>query len=65
LLAGQEVRVVAVGDDYTKWEGFKDEATGETAIGCSYAALCSSVHEGSLILCADGTLTLQVLEVIT
>jgi hypothetical protein len=28
VTAGQEVTVVAVGDDYTTWQGFKDEATG-------------------------------------
>lgn len=28
LEAGQEVTVVAVGDEYTTWEGYKDEATG-------------------------------------
>ncbi len=40
LEAGQMVTVVAVGDDYDKWEGYKDEATGETKIGISYAKLC-------------------------
>lgn len=40
LVAGQTVTVVAVGDDYDKWEGYKDEATGETKIGISYAKLC-------------------------
>ncbi len=55
--------VVAVGEEYTKWQGYKDPATGITKIGCSYGALCYSVHPGSHILCADGTLSLEVLEV--
>ena len=40
LVAGQEVTLVAVGDAYDKWEGFKDAATGETKIGISYDKLC-------------------------
>jgi hypothetical protein len=28
LVAGQDVTLVAVGEQYTTWEGFKDEATG-------------------------------------
>jgi pyruvate kinase len=28
LKKGQEVIVVAVGDEYTSWEGYHDEATG-------------------------------------
>ncbi|PNG99389.1 Pyruvate kinase, cytosolic isozyme, partial [Tetrabaena socialis] len=63
LEAGQEVTVVAVGDDYDTYEGFKDEATGETKIGLSYAKLCQSVVPGSRILIADGTLSIEVLEI--
>ncbi len=40
LEANQEITVVAVGDDYDKWEGYKEEKTGETKIGISYAKLC-------------------------
>lgn len=29
LEAGQELIVYAAGDEYTTWEGYKDEATGE------------------------------------
>jgi pyruvate kinase len=29
LVKGQQIVVVAAGDDYTSWEGYKDEATGE------------------------------------
>jgi hypothetical protein len=49
-----------VGDAYTSWEGYKDEATGETKIGLSYAQLCKDVKEGSRILVADGAVTIQV-----
>eukprot|EP00198_Chlamydomonas_reinhardtii_P006402 XP_001695738.1 pyruvate kinase [Chlamydomonas reinhardtii] len=63
LDANQEVTVVAVGDDYDKWEGYKDEKTGETKIGISYAKLCQSVRVGSRILVADGSLTIEVLEI--
>ncbi|KAG2439977.1 hypothetical protein HXX76_004095 [Chlamydomonas incerta] len=65
LEANQELTVVAVGDDYDKWEGFKDEATGETKIGISYAKLCQSVSVGSRILVADGSLTIEVLEILS
>lgn len=34
LVAGQEVTLVACGDDYVTWEGFKDEATGEWTPSC-------------------------------
>ena len=63
IVAGQEVTLAAVGAEYTSFEGFKDEATGETVVGCSYAKLCSSVSPGMKILCADGTLSLEVLRV--
>lgn len=52
--------MVAVGDAYTTWEGYKDEATGETKIGVSYAQLCKDVKEGGRILVADGAVTIQV-----
>jgi hypothetical protein len=57
---GQEVTVVAVGEEYTSWEGFKDEATGETKIGLSYAKLCKFVKPGNTILMSDGTITIKV-----
>ncbi|EFJ40446.1 pyruvate kinase [Volvox carteri f. nagariensis] len=60
LEAGQMVTVVAVGEDYVRWEGYKDEATGETKIGISYAKLCQSVAPGSRILVADGSLAIEV-----
>eukprot|EP00798_Chlamydomonas_sp_ICE-L_P001363 gene1363-32726_t len=65
LEAGQEVTLVAVGEDYTTWEGFKDESTGETKIGISYAKLCQSVQPGYRILISDGTLVIQVLEILS
>ena len=39
LEAGQELRLFAAGADYTTFEGFKNEETGETVIGCSYEKL--------------------------
>ena len=59
-LALPQVKVVAVGAAYTSFEGYKDEATGETVIGLSYASLCQHVKPGGRILLADGSLTLQV-----
>ncbi|KAG2495346.1 hypothetical protein HYH03_006615 [Edaphochlamys debaryana] len=64
LEAGQELTVVAVGDEYDKWEGYKDETTGETKIGLSYAKLCQSVQVGSRILVADGSLAIEVVEIL-
>ena len=58
--AGQEITVVAVGDDYTTWEGFKDSETGETKIGLSYSELCQSVTPGNVILLADGSVSIKV-----
>ncbi|GLC61308.1 hypothetical protein PLESTB_001741900 [Pleodorina starrii] len=60
LEAGQKVTIHAVGDEYTSWEGYKDEATGETHIGLSYAKLCASVKEGNRILLADGSISISV-----
>eukprot|EP00195_Chlamydomonas_chlamydogama_P007138 CAMPEP_0202895824 /NCGR_PEP_ID=MMETSP1392-20130828/4951_1 /ASSEMBLY_ACC=CAM_ASM_000868 /TAXON_ID=225041 /ORGANISM="Chlamydomonas chlamydogama, Strain SAG 11-48b" /LENGTH=1605 /DNA_ID=CAMNT_0049580967 /DNA_START=110 /DNA_END=4924 /DNA_ORIENTATION=+ len=64
LEAGQQVTVVAVADEFTKWEGYKDEATGEIKIGLSYAKLCKSVKQGNIILIADGAISLQVKEIL-
>jgi len=50
LVQGQELRVVI---DYE----FKGD---NTCIAVSYDKLCSSVKEGSVILCADGSLSLKV-----
>lgn len=36
----RQVTLVAVGETYQTWEGYKDAATGETKIGISYAKLC-------------------------
>ena len=64
LDAGQELVLHAAGDDYTTFEGFKDEATGETVIGCSYAALAQSVKPGNRILWADGSVVFVVKEIL-
>ena len=63
LEAGQAIIVEAVGDRYTSWEGYKDE--NETRIGLSYEKLCQSVEPGGKILLADGTITIQVDEIIS
>jgi Pyruvate kinase, barrel domain len=44
---------------------FQDEATGETRIGMSYAKLCESVSPGNRILIADGTIVIEVLEILS
>uniref|UniRef100_A0A7S2R7I1 Pyruvate kinase n=1 Tax=Mucochytrium quahogii TaxID=96639 RepID=A0A7S2R7I1_9STRA len=36
----------------------------ETKIACSYKSLCTSVKVGSTILCADGSLTMKVVEIL-
>jgi pyruvate kinase len=63
LEEGQEIIVEAVGDRYTEFEGFKD-STG-TRIGLSYAKLCSSVAKASRILLADGTISIEVEEILS
>jgi pyruvate kinase len=60
LEAGQEISVVAVGDEFSSWEGFKDPESGETKIGLSYAKLCQSVAPGNVILLADGSVSIKV-----
>jgi pyruvate kinase len=65
LVAGQSIIVEAVGDQYTEFQGYKDEATGETRIGLSYDKLCQSVKVGNRILLADGSLSIQVDEILS
>lgn len=60
LTEGQQITVVAVGDDYTSWEGYKDESSRETKIGLSYAKLCQDVKVGGRILLADGSVGIKV-----
>jgi hypothetical protein len=62
--AGQEVVIVAVGNDYTSWEGGLEEASGRARIGLSYAKLCQSVRPGQIILMADGNVSVEVLQVL-
>jgi len=62
LEAGQSIIVEAVGDDYVNFEGYKTEE--ETRIGLSYAKLCTSVKPGNKILLADGSITIQVEEIL-
>ena len=55
-----QVKIVAAGADYTTFEGYKNEATGETVIGLSYGSLCQHVKPGGRILMADGSLAIEV-----
>lgn len=64
LEAGEEVIIYAAGDDYTTYEGFRDRESKKTNIGCSYAALASTVSPGDRILFADGMVVLSVLEIV-
>lgn len=63
LVQGQEVIIEAVGDSYTTFEGYSTES--ETRIGLSYAKLCQSVQPGGKILMADGTISIEVLEIVS
>ena len=63
LEAGQEIIVYAAGpDEYTTFEGYKTPE--ETKIGCSYAKLCQSVKPGNRLLFADGSVVIEVLEIL-
>ena len=55
-----QVKIVAAGAAYTSFEGYKDEATGETVVGLSYDKLCQHVKPGGRILVADGSLAIKV-----
>jgi pyruvate kinase len=63
LEAGQEILIHAVGDKYTEFEGYKTE--DETVIGLSYAKLCTSVTTGNIILLADGTISIEVISLVS
>jgi pyruvate kinase len=54
------VTVVAVGAEYTTWEGGRDAATGAVTIGLSYDKLCHDVKPGGRILMSDGTISIEV-----
>ncbi|KAF8059377.1 hypothetical protein HT031_005182 [Scenedesmus sp. PABB004] len=65
LAKGQEVEVVAVGPEaYTSWEGYVDEASGRAVIGLSYDKLCQFLRPGNTILLSDGTITIEVKEIL-
>ncbi|CAG9465389.1 unnamed protein product [Pedinophyceae sp. YPF-701] len=63
LEAGQDIIVEAVGDKYTEFQGHKTET--ETRIGLSYAKLCTSVKPGNRILLADGSVVIEVVEILS
>eukprot|EP00854_Cymbomonas_tetramitiformis_P018552 gene18553-22149_t len=62
LEAGQEILVYAAGAEYTTFEGYKTPE--ETKIGVSYEKLCQSVKPGNRMLFADGTLSIEVVEIL-
>ena len=63
LEAGQDIIVYAAGpEEYLTWEGYKTPE--ETKIGCSYAKLCQSVKPGNRLLFADGSVVIEVVEII-
>ena len=63
LEAGQDIIVYAAGpEEYLTYEGYKNET--ETKIGCSYAKLCESVHPGNKLLFADGSVVIEVTEIL-
>jgi len=63
LEAGQDIIVQAVGDAYTSFEGYK--TAEETRIGLSYDKLCQSIAPGKRILLADGTISIEVVEILS
>lgn len=63
LEAGQSITIEAVGDAYTTFEGYK--TAEETRIGLSYAQLTQTVVPGGRILLADGTISIEVTEVVS
>eukprot|EP00982_Pelagococcus_subviridis_P010179 30973-Pelagococcus_subviridis.AAC.22 len=63
LEAGQPIIVYAAGpEEYLTYEGYKNET--ETKIGCSYAKLCESLKPGNKMLFADGSLVIEVTEIL-
>lgn len=59
LEAGQEVILVAVGDDYDKWEGYKDEATGEACTARSVTVADCDTHQSIELVPAEVSITSQ------
>ena len=43
----------------------QDEATGETKIGCSYEHLCRDLKPGNRVLIADGTICIEVKDILS
>ncbi len=46
LEAGQLLTIVAVGDEYDTWEGYKDPTTGEVSLVCGWVACRIEVKSG-------------------
>jgi len=65
LHEGEEVTIVAVGSGYTSWEGGRDPDTNKVTIGLSYDKLCRDVKPGGRVLLADGSCSIQVLEILS
>jgi pyruvate kinase len=63
LVEGQELMMHAVGEQYTTWEGYQDKQ--ETHIGVSYRSFADVLSVGSKFAIADGTLGIQVVELVS
>mmetsp|Transcript_51872 Transcript_51872/g.108388 ORF Transcript_51872/g.108388 Transcript_51872/m.108388 type:complete len:557 (-) Transcript_51872:10-1680(-) len=63
LSKDQEIIIQAVGDKYTEFEGYKNDQ--ETRIGLSYDKLCQSVMPGNRLLLADGSVVIEVVEILS
>lgn len=63
LEQGQSIMIEAVGDAYTAFEGYKNDE--ETRIGVSYGRLAQTVKPGGKILLADGTISIEVTEIVS
>lgn len=63
LVRGQSIVIEAVGDAYTTFEGYTNDQ--ETRIGLSYARLAQTVKPGGKILLADGTISIEVTDIIS
>eukprot|EP00775_Hariotina_reticulata_P004018 gene4018-4268_t len=64
LKKDQEVLLVAVGHEYKTWEGGLNPQTGVAELGISYEKLATSVSPGNIIKVADGSLSIEVTQVL-
>lgn len=59
---GQEILIETVGREYVHWEGYKDPE--ETRIGISHETLCSVLEPGDKIQLQDGTVSVEITEIV-